>query len=385
MSITKIRRKKGTIYRAKVSISGGRVVSRCFTRKIDAITYRDKTKSNPFLSTQERIRFDAFVKIFIDLCAKPNLEASSVKRYESAINSYFLPRFARFYLKDITKEELFKFKAEVMEMKFSASQKNFLICTLKTIFRRAVELDYLERSPASGLTAPKKSLSKTEYWSKDEIKKFLAFAESTPRLPLYMLALNTGMRLGELFALMWDCLDFDNGLLTVRRSWCQKTSQVKQSTKTNLLRTFPVNRNLLRYLAELKLKAISPRVLDSSVIGFKNPAHASRILGADAKKAGVKVIRFHDIRHTFATQFVANGGSIHAIAHVLGHTSTTMTDRYAHFGLEHAAQIANIVSFSPPATGNIISFNGHNLDTKGVGGMALHQKRGTSVDLLKCF
>lgn len=363
MAINKIRRQKGTVYRVRVPVPNGKVISQCFARRIDAEQFAAKVKMNSRVAAQEKIRFAEFSMKFIELCAKPNLEDSSVQRYESVIRNYFNPRFGRYFLKDITKHLLFEFKAEVQQMKSSGSQKYFLISSLKTMFRRAVELDYLERSPATGLTAPRKGLPKTDYWSQDEAQKFIAHSHGSPRFPLYMIALNTGMRLGELYGLKWDCVDFNNGLLTVRRIWCQKIDEVKESTKTHSIRTFKMNRLLTKYLAELKLSSNSEMVLDPRAMKCINPAHVARSFATDSQRAGVRVIKFHDIRHTFATQFVRNNGSIHALAGVLGHTSTAMTDRYAHFSAEHAAAVAEIVTFAPPARDNVLDFIGHKADT----------------------
>jgi integrase len=356
-------RKKGAVYRVKVHCSGALVGTKSFSRRVDAERYEAKLRLTPQSLVSNKIRFEEFTKVFLELCATPNLEVSSVKRYESAIRNYYNPYFGELYLSDISKQILLEFKAKIMNQAFSGSQKYFIICSLKTIFRRAVELDYLDRNPAVILTAPKKGLARTEYWSEAEVNKFLVFAEKTPRFPLYILAFNSGMRLGELFALKWDCVDFDNGIVTVRRNWCQKSRSLKESTKTNQVRSFKANKVLLKFLAELKLKTTGEMVLNPKEMGISNPAHASRAFRKDSEAAGVRPLRFHDIRHTFATQFVRNGGAIHAISGILGHSSTSMTDRYAHFGREHAAQVADIVSFAPPENSKILQLRGQKMDT----------------------
>jgi len=364
MAINKIKREKGIRYRVRVPLPGGRIADRSFDRKVDAEKFEADTRSNLRVAAQEKIRFEDFCIKFIELCAKPNMEASSVKRYESVIRKYLNPRFGKFYLKEITKYQLFEFKAEIQRLECSGSQKYFVISSLKTILRRAVELDFLERNPSLAVSVPKQSLPRCEYWNVDEINRFLFGVRDNPRLPLYMLALNTGMRLGEMFALKWDCVDFNNSTLTVRRTWCQKTGRIKESTKTNLKRSFRMNQGLANFLRELKLKSTTDTILNGAQMVCKNPAHASRSFRMDAIKAGVRTIKFHDLRHTFATQFVRSGGSIHAISGILGHTSTAMTDRYAHFGAEHAAQVAEIVSFTPPARENILKPIWHKTGTR---------------------
>jgi len=97
------------------------------------------------------------------------------------------------------------------------------------------------------------------------------------------------------------------------------------------------------------------QVLKPTDIGCKDISHISRNFQRNCINAGVRVIRFHDLRHTFATQFVANGGSMHALSGVLGHTFEAMTARYAHFGLEHAKAAAQVVSFEIPVSLAVLS------------------------------
>lgn len=362
MSIDKIKRKDGIRYRVRKQVSGSKRISKCFQRKVDAQIYEANLKIKPHLIKYEKLRFSEFAERFINLCAKPEMEISSVQRYQGVIRKYYIPKLGHRYLEDISKQDLAQFKAEIMDLPIGQSGKYFIVTSLKTMFRRAEELDFIDRSPALGLKAPRRNLCRMEYWTESEVRKFFYSVRESLRFPLYMIAFNTGMRLGELFGLKWDCLDLTNETITIRRIYCQKAGQIKENTKTNRSRTFRINSALAQFLREFKIKSTSEMVLNSIEMGCRYPAHASRCFGSDAKAAGIRQIRFHDIRHTFATQFVRNGGTIHAIAGILGHSSTSMTDRYAHFGKEHADQAANVVSFAPPELENVISI-GHRMVT----------------------
>lgn len=231
-----------------------------------------------------------------------------------------------------------------------------MIGRFKSLLNRAVKYDYLVKSPALALHTPRKSLTDVEYWSSEEVAKFMASVRGSSKLPIYMLAFNTGMRVGEIFGLKWDAIDLDNGFITIRRIWDQKIKGIKETTKTHSKRQFGINQMLLNYLRELKLKSKSDFVIDTDEVGCLCPSHASRYFRADAKNARVKDIRFHAIRHTFATIFVSRGGDIHQLAKILGHSSTTMSDRYAHFARDVAAKVSEIVSFAPPSDTKVLSF-----------------------------
>ncbi len=359
MSIDKIKLKNKTVYRVRKWLPHGNRISKCFDRKVDAVNFEAKLIVKPSIANQKKIRFSEFALKYLNLYAIPEMEASSVKKYDAVIRNYYNPRFGNFYIHEISREFLAEFRAEIVELPMAPSTKYFIVTSLRTIFQKAVEDEYIERNPAIGLKAPKKGVHRMEYWTEIEVRKFLSSVCENSRFPLYMLAFNTGMRLGELFALKWDCIDFERNTIRVQRTYCQKSGKIKETTKTNRSRSFGMNSNLGKFLRELKLKSNGEFVLNPREMGCRNPAHASRSFSTDAIKAKVRPIRFHDIRHTYATQFAdKSGGDIHALSAILGHSSTAMTDRYAHFGNEHVARAANVVSFAPPENNNVIEI-GH--------------------------
>jgi integrase len=164
------------------------------------------------------------------------------------------------------------------------------------------------------------------------------------------------MRVGEIFGLLWDSVDLKNGAITVRRIWCQKVKGLKETTKTHKQRHFRMNQNLVTYLTALKLKSSSDFVIDREQVFCSCPSHAARLFRTDTKRSGVNEIRFHDLRHTYATRFVSNGGDIHALSKILGHSSSTMTDRYAHLADDVAKSAAELVSFTPPQESKLLQF-----------------------------
>ena len=131
----------------------------------------------------------------------------------------------------------------------------------------------------------------------------------------------------------------------------KKTLKLKETTKTHKSRSIGINGVVIDLLKNLNQKCISGPVLSLDEMNCKDPSHLARTFYSDCMNAGVRPIKFHDLRHTFATQLVRNGGTIHEVANILGHTTTNMTERYAHFSDEHAAQAAQKVSFTPEESG----------------------------------
>ena len=129
-----------------------------------------------------------------------------------------------------------------------------------------------------------------------------------------------------------------------------------------------MNDVVFRMLLELRRVAREEQVFTQSSLRCKDLTHLARVFRTDCERVGVRPIRFHDLRHTFATQFVSSGGSLFHLAGILGHSTTTMTARYAHFCRDQARAVAETVSFDVPVEKGIIQFgNGHKVVTENVG------------------
>ena len=129
-------------------------------------------------------------------------------------------------------------------------------------------------------------------------------------------ALHTGMRLGEILDLKFQDLDFTSGVLTVRDSKNSESRHIPMdSTVTALLkRTQPV----------ANCEYVFPNAAGKRWNYSQEPFRNVR------KRAGLVDLHFHDLRHTFASQWMMNGGDLYALRGILGHKSIAMTQRYAH-------------------------------------------------------
>ena len=146
--------------------------------------------------------------------------------------------------------------------------------------------------------------------------------------PLVLLAMNTGLRRGELLQLRWRDLDLQRRILTVRG----------ERAKTRQTRHVPLNS-----VATRVLKAWRPTVLDPEWCVFGGPTETTplgtvkKAWRGVLKAATVTSFRFHDLRHTFASKLVMAGVDLNTVRELLGHKSIAMTLRYAHLAPEHKA------------------------------------------------
>ena len=127
---------------------------------------------------------------------------------------------------------------------------------------------------------------------------------------------------------------------------------LKNCTKTHLIRYIPMNPEAKATFKSLMRNQKSPHYVFAKENGEHfNPDHFSkRNLDAALERAGVRRITFHVLRHTYASQYMQNGGNIYDLQKILGHTSVTMTMKYAHLSPQHLRKAVDTVRFS--AEGN---------------------------------
>ena len=159
--------------------------------------------------------------------------------------------------------------------------------------------------------------ARTRYLSVDECHRLIDSCMAPHIRAIVTVALHTGMRLGEILNLRWQDLDFSSGFILVRDS---KNGQARQVPMDSMIST------VLRSW---------PRLSDQDIV-FTSVMTGGRIVDVrtgflnSCKRAELTDLHFHDLRHTFASQFVMAGGDLYILKDILGHKSLAMTTRYSH-------------------------------------------------------
>ena len=168
----------------------------------------------------------------------------------------------------------------------------------------------------------------------EQLASFLREARESGVFELYYLDLATGLRRGELLGLKWTDIDLEKGELQVKRQVVRIEGKIVEAPlKTkNAYRTLPLAEDTVQVLKQQKKKAgSSPWVFPSPTGGPISPDSVLHMLHRVLKRAGLPRVRFHDLRHTFATLALQNGVDIKTVSGMLGHFSAGFTlDTYAH-------------------------------------------------------
>jgi integrase len=346
-----IKTKDGIRYREMVWINGQAVKSPRFERKTDAREWKAlqaKTKRDAKLLGDDykynsQITFNEFAdEWFIN---KSQLANKTIYLYTSILKNHLKPFLNNKKLKDIKRVDGEKLIHHLKSKGHKGKGINDIVGLLKSILIDAKKLGYLISNPLEHLSKVKIDPHLEAYWTKTEINQFLLSSNFDSLYPFYIVALNTGMRKGELAGLCWDRVDFHLSQITISRT--RDRSELKETTKTNLKRVIPMNNIVKTTLFNLMKKQLNPKFVFCELNG--NPIdvnHVYRRFYQAQKKAEIKnLIRFHDLRHTFASQFVMANGNIFDLQKILGHTKIDMTMRYSHYSPEHLQNAMKIISF----------------------------------------
>ncbi len=169
--------------------------------------------------------------------------------------------------------------------------------------------------------------------SAEQLKSFLEEAKRSGVYEMYYIELSTGLRRGELLGLKWEASDMQQGVIRVRRQVARIDGKIVEAPlKTkNSYRTVTISPQAVEVLKQQKAKANDQYVFPSPNGGPISPDSVNNMLKRVLERAGIPKVRFHDLRHTFATLALQNGVDIKTVSGMLGHFSAGFTlDTYAH-------------------------------------------------------
>ena len=326
---------------------GRRQRSKSFKRKIDATKFeatvtldqlpeflKDKTPT-------EDMNFQELAEIWMrDHCKVHNAE-STVMRNEQILQSYLLPHLGKFSLPDIKKRDLVQLQAKLRRSgNLKPKTINNILGLANKIFSDGQSWGFLDANPVFGIKRIKAQDPEHIFWEFSEKKRFLDFAKSRHPLLHHIVtfAVNTGLRKGEVEGLLRDCLDFERNEVIVKRSFCHKTSKLNPYTKGKKVRRVPMNKTVRLLMNQHRLKAPNQKVFD-----FDFEHIVWRHFKPLQEEAGVTVITFHDLRHTFASHLAMRSVDVFLIQKLLGHSDVSTTQRYMHLAPDRLTGVTDVL------------------------------------------
>ncbi|HEX5109886.1 MAG TPA: tyrosine-type recombinase/integrase [Vicinamibacterales bacterium] len=293
--------------------------------------------------------------------AQSRMRPSTVVRYRGIIGQMSQTGLGAMRLQQVRPTHVEAYYGGLRQQKLSASTMTLHHTVLFSGFRRAVKAGLIDRSPATDLeNKPKRSKSKSSSdarehcWNKSEVQRFLVEADKAgvQESAFYRLAIDSGARKGELCALTWSDIDLDGGIVTVSKTLLNATLKDGKAqvgpTKTGKSRTIRISTDTVQKLrahrADQRVFAMRnrDRFHDLNLVFSKQWGDVrmrNDVLGHPValnnlgerqfhplcKKAGVKPVKFHALRHICATLLLQAGTPVKVVSERLGHSTVTMT------------------------------------------------------------
>ncbi|WP_343083957.1 tyrosine-type recombinase/integrase [Blautia producta] len=360
----------------------GRYMGR-FTYQGERFTFYDKDMKKLMKKMQEKqyevehgffcketnITVDKWFSTWISEYKEHSVKAGTVEAYSTSYELYIKKTLGKKKLTQVRPEHIQRLMNQMAE-KYSKSTTNLAFIVLNGMYKQAVKNRLVVNNPVSAVSLPKsKKVKKVRVLSMEEQELFLQYAKESRYYDFYIVALNTGMRIGELRGLMWKDVDFSNKTIYVNQTmrYFHKKGTMLDAPKTEAsIREIPMLDEVYSVLKKHKKSQNEQKMLlgemwepDFGDLVFTNPfgKHISdTAINMDMKDIEEKIrknikdfehIYPHVLRHTFATRGLEKGIPPKVMQELLGHTSITMTlDIYSHVlpntKAEEIKKIANL-------------------------------------------
>lgn len=307
---------------------------------MDAIAGLDVSRTNEYTVAN-------WLKTWYALYAKPNVRLATQNRYELMMDVYTIPHIGHIKLAKLTAHDLQKLYRDLQEIGrvhptkkggtgLSSTTVRSLHLMLHCAFERAVKERLILRNPTDDCIAPKVRKVEMHVLSLEHIKSYLGAATERDMLPMFFLELTSGLRKGELVALLWSDVDTTYNTVSVSKQYVRNPNgecALSRPKTENSVRLVSVPQEAIDLLVQEHNKhPKNPYLFPSPLTGeMYHPDSVVNIHKKILKDAGLEHLKFHELRHTFATTALQNGVDVKTVSAMLGHFDAGFTLRtYTH-------------------------------------------------------
>ena len=283
------------------------------------------------------------------------LRPRTIESYEMTVRLYLKPAIGRVPLAKLQPEHIARMLRNLTARgDLSPTTVRYACVVLRIALGRALKSGRVHRNVATLVDMPTRAKIERHPLSADQVRAFLASVSGDRLEPLYVLAIATGMRQGELLGLRWQDVDLESGTVTVRHT-LQRGSRTLGEPKTeSAKRTLRLATSAAEALGEHRRRQAEERLaagaswrrgdyVFSTRLG--DPLHANNVRSAfrdQVRRAELPKQRFHDLRHACATLLLEHGEELGVVSKVLGHSTVSTTlDTYGHLTAGMSQRVAD--------------------------------------------
>ena len=305
-------------------------------------------------SREDGLVFDAgkqtvgeYLERWLEECVKGTVRASTLDRYKYTIGPHIKPALGRMKLKSLTPAHVRGFYREKLDAGLAPATVHKMHAVLHKALDQAVADGLIPRNAADALKLPRIDREEIAPLTAEEANRLIEAARGDRLEALYVLAIHTGLRQGELLALNWKDLDLEAGTLQVRRTLTRrggkhflaepKTKKSRRTVRLTVGAIAALQDHLKRQMEEMdrlgSLYKPGGLVFANEIGGIFNPSNLrNRSFARLLMRAGLSAeTRFHDLRHTCATLLLSRNVNPKIVSEMLGHANIAITlDTYSH-------------------------------------------------------
>lgn len=311
--------------------------------KLNAALHEQK---QGMLATGPHQLFKTYIERWLEEVYKPSVKLLSYQQYRSAVKNHLIPGLGHLPLQKITAAKIQSLYAEKLNDGLAPRTITFIHAVLHSALENAVRWGLISRNVAKLVSLPRTQRYEAKTLTAEQAKKLLEFARESRIEALLVMAVTTGMRRGELLALHWEDVDFDKGVVYVRRTvnritghGYKETEPKTKSSRRRIVLPEMAMKALKEHRAhqdEVRIKA-GEKWSEQGIVfcnldgGHMNPERMVTVFHKLLADAGLPDMRFHDLRHSAATILLVAGVHPKVVQERMGHTTIALTmDIYSH-------------------------------------------------------
>ena len=292
-----------------------------------------------------KITVGEYVERCIEDSVKNTVRQRTYERYEQVARVHIKPAFGRIKLSALTPAHIRALYREKLDAGLAPRTVRYIHVTLNKALKQAVADGLIPRNPASSVKPPKLTKKEIRPLDREQVRAFFDAVSGERLEPLYVLAVTSGLREGELLGLRWEDVDLETGTLQVRRSLSEaRSGRIFEAPKSGKGRNVRLTQRALNALRAHRKRQLEERMKLAGLwqdYGLVFPSQLGTPIGArnlnrsfkrHLERAGLpRSFRFHDLRHTCATLLLRQGVNPKFVQELLGHSDVSLTlNVYSH-------------------------------------------------------
>lgn len=287
-----------------------------------------------------------YLEDWLENVSKPHIRISTYVKYKKLINTHILPALGDIPLQKLTPQRVQKLYADKLKQKLSPKMVSCIHGVLHVALENAVKWNLIARNVCDVVSPPRVPKTEKQVLTKRQAHVLLEHVKKHRLEAILVLAVTTGLRRGEMLALRWRDVDFEDGSVQVRRTvdyiphygYVENEAKTTRGQRKVMLPSFVMNTLQVHRLQqqEMRNKVGSDWVEKDLVFcglngDYFNPNYLLRMFKKVLIDAGLPHMRIHDLRHSAATILLIMGVHPKVVQEILGHSTISMTmDTYSH-------------------------------------------------------